>query len=240
MPVEHINDNVSLVGRIADVVGLRRDPGTKAPPEPVEGVLVGCEITPFPMADALARISEHCGRAASREMLTAALPVSDGHLNHRHAPMALARTGLEGRWETRRLTEIHANELPALLLMADGRALHVGVRAEVVPARDGSVLGFFLIFDDLTQTLRAAVARRQLEQSLSDTKRNGLALDAQGGAPGATDDVMSAVLANASIAAMDIADGGAGPSVASLLEEIDHSAQRAATLYSQIRAFRRP
>ncbi|MFO1191239.1 MAG: GAF domain-containing protein [Rhodoferax sp.] len=126
------------------------------------------------------------------------------------------------------------------IVMADGRALHVGVRAEVVPARDGSVLGFFLIFDDLTQTLRAAAARRQLEQSLSDTKRNGLALDAQGGAPGATDDVMSAVLANASIAAMDISDGGAGPSVASLLEEIDHSAQRAATLYSQIRAFRRP
>jgi chemotaxis family two-component system sensor kinase Cph1 len=126
------------------------------------------------------------------------------------------------------------------IVMADGRALHVGVRAEVVPARDGSVLGFFLIFDDLTQSLRAAAARRQLEQSLSDTKRNGLALDAQGGAPGATDDVMSAVLANASIAAMDISDGGAGPSVASLLEEIDHSAQRAATLYGQIRAFRRP
>ena len=124
------------------------------------------------------------------------------------------------------------------IVLEDGAALQVGVRAEVVPARDGSVLGFFLIFDDLTQSLRAAEARRQLEQSLSEAKRSGLALDAQGGAPGATDDVMAAVLANASIAAMDITDGGAGPSVAAMLEEIDQSAQRAAMLYGQIRIFK--
>ena len=125
------------------------------------------------------------------------------------------------------------------IVMEDGTALHVGVRAEVVPARDGSVLGFFLIFDDLTQSLRAAAARRHLEQSLSEAKRSGLALDVQGGLPGATDDVMAAVLANASIAAMDISDGGFGPSVEALLEEIDQSAQRAALLYGQIRIFRK-
>ncbi|MBP6851736.1 MAG: GAF domain-containing protein [Rhodoferax sp.] len=126
------------------------------------------------------------------------------------------------------------------IVMEDGAALHVGVRAEVVPARDGSVLGFFLIFDDLTQSLRAAAARRQLEQSLSEAKRSGLALDAQGGVTGATDEVMAAVLANASIAAMDITDGGAGPSVAAMLEEIDQSAQRAAVLYGQLRVFKSP
>ena len=124
------------------------------------------------------------------------------------------------------------------IALDDNTALKVGVRAEVVPARDGSVLGFFLIFDDLTQTLRAAAARSQLEQSLSSAKRSGLALDAQGGITAGGDDVMAGVLANASIAAMDIADGGAGPSVAALLEEIDHSAQRAAVLYGQIRIFR--
>ena len=48
---------------------------------------------------------------------------------------------------------------------------------------------------------------------------------------------MAAVLANASIAAMDIADGGAGPSVAALLEEIDCSTQQAAGLYARIRGF---
>lgn len=124
------------------------------------------------------------------------------------------------------------------IVLDGGTSLKVGVRAEVVPARDGSVLGFFLIFDDLTQALRAAAARSQLEQSLSSAKRSGLALDAQGGIAGSGDEVMAAVLANASIAAMDIADGGAGPSVAALLEEIDQSAQRAAVLYGQIRIFR--
>jgi light-regulated signal transduction histidine kinase (bacteriophytochrome) len=126
------------------------------------------------------------------------------------------------------------------IAMEDGAALQVGVRAEVVPARDGSVLGFFLIFDDLTQSLRAAAARRQLEQSLSDARRSSLALDAQGGATSATDGVMAAVLANTSIAAMDISDGGAGPSVAGMLEEIDQSAQRAAALYGQLRVFNSP
>lgn len=126
------------------------------------------------------------------------------------------------------------------IALEDGAALHVGVRAEVVPARDGSVLGFFLIFDDLTQSLRAAAARRQLEQSLSEAKRSGLAFDAHGSTPAAANDVMAAVLANASIAAMDITDGGAGPSVAAMLEEIDQSAQRAAMLYGQIRIFRAP
>ena len=58
--------------------------------------------------------------------------------------------------------------------------------------------------------------------------------DATAGEP---DDVMAAVLANASIAAMDIADGNAGPSVVALLEEIDSSTQRAAGLYASIRGF---
>jgi light-regulated signal transduction histidine kinase (bacteriophytochrome) len=124
------------------------------------------------------------------------------------------------------------------IALADGSPLKVGVRAEVVPARDGTVLGFFLIFDDLTQNMRAAAARRRLEQSLSSAKRSTLALDAQSGIAGAGDEVMAAVLANASIAAMDIADGGAVPSVAALLEEIDLSAQRAAWLYGQIRGFK--
>ena len=48
---------------------------------------------------------------------------------------------------------------------------------------------------------------------------------------------MAAVLANASIAAMDIFGAGARPSVAALLEEIDCSTQRAAGLYARIRGF---
>ena len=53
------------------------------------------------------------------------------------------------------------------LRLAGAPPLPVAVRAEVVPARDGSVLGFFLIFVDLTDRQRAAEAHRHLEQSLA-------------------------------------------------------------------------
>jgi two-component system, chemotaxis family, sensor kinase Cph1 len=113
----------------------------------------------------------------------------------------------------------------------DGSLLPVAVRAEVVPARDGSVLGFFLIFDDLTNAQRAAAAHRRLEHSLSEA-HVGLQRDKS-----VPDELMNAVLANASLAAMDIADGNATPFVATQLEEIDRSTQRARALYGRVRAF---
>jgi two-component system, chemotaxis family, sensor kinase Cph1 len=45
------------------------------------------------------------------------------------------------------------------------------------------------------------------------------------------------VLANASLAAMDIADGNATPFVAAQLEEIDRSTQRARALYGRVKTF---
>ena len=48
------------------------------------------------------------------------------------------------------------------------------------------------------------------------------------------DDVVSAILTNASLAAMDIADSS-GAGVAPLLEEVEASARRAAVLYGRIR-----
>ncbi len=43
--------------------------------------------------------------------------------------------------------------------LAGPTALPVSLRAEVVPARDGSVLGFILMFEDLSEAKRAARAR---------------------------------------------------------------------------------
>jgi chemotaxis family two-component system sensor kinase Cph1 len=48
---------------------------------------------------------------------------------------------------------------------------------------------------------------------------------------------MGAILTNASLAAMDIADAAGGPSVAPLLQELEASAQRAAALYAQLQRF---
>jgi two-component system, chemotaxis family, sensor kinase Cph1 len=124
------------------------------------------------------------------------------------------------------------------LVLAAGKTLPVAVRAEVVPARDGSVLGFFMIFVDLTDVQRAAEARRQLERSLSQAVDDAPVHDAPLGAEiGVQGDVIGAILANASLAAMDIADGGSAPTVAPLLEELEVSTRRAAQLYGRIRLF---
>lgn len=104
--------------------------------------------------------------------------------------------------------------------------LPVAVRAEAVPGRDGALLGFILTLTDLRDSQRTAQARRHLEEAL-EVSANGTR----------SDSVVAALLANASLAAMDLAESTGGPPVAPLLEELEASAQRATELYAQIRRF---
>ncbi|MEY2687093.1 MAG: hypothetical protein RL375_1291 [Pseudomonadota bacterium] len=139
-------------------------------------------------------------------------------------PKALLR-GLDN---TRQGRQAWQGELD--LSRRDGPSVPVRVRAEVVPGRDGSLLGFIIIMSDLSNNRRADAARRHLEQSLKQAvPRNKL-----GGTAKADDEVMGAILTNASMAAMDIADNLASPSVAPLLEELEATTKRAADLYSLI------
>ncbi|MEO8524687.1 MAG: GAF domain-containing protein [Caldimonas sp.] len=123
------------------------------------------------------------------------------------------------------------------LQVEGGNTLPVAVRAEVVAARDGSVLGFFVILVDLTDSRRVAEARRHLEQSLSEAFDKEPRLDARASVLNARDDLMGAILANASLAAMDIADGSSAPAAAPLLEELEESTRRATALFERIRSF---
>jgi hypothetical protein len=116
---------------------------------------------------------------------------------------------------------------------ATGRA--VSLRAEVVPGSNQSILGFILILVDQSHQKRTAEARRQLEESLSYAAHSqDSLLDAQPSP--SPDSVINAILTNASLAAMDIADAGVSVPVAPLLEELEASARRATALYTQIRA----
>jgi len=107
-----------------------------------------------------------------------------------------------------------------------GGAVPVSVRAEVVPASNGTLLGFVLTLADLSDSHRAADARRHLEQKLMPAEPQ-------------SDDVIRAILTNASLAAMDISDGPSDPAVAPLLGELEESTQRAQVLYEQIRRLER-
>ena len=79
------------------------------------------------------------------------------------------------------------------LTLAGEGATPVSVRAEVVPARDGTTLGFILIFDDLTEARRAMRAREHLEASLAQAAPS---LSAFGNGKREPDELISAILAS--------------------------------------------
>lgn len=113
----------------------------------------------------------------------------------------------------------------------------VGVRADVVAASVGPLLGFIIIFTDLSETKRAEAARRELDHALDPASRadpgSGVDLDNLQ----APDEVVSAILTNARLAALDIADGNGSIGVAAMIEELRTATQRATAIYAQLRHY---
>jgi PAS domain S-box-containing protein len=111
----------------------------------------------------------------------------------------------------------------------------VSVRADVIPAQHGGALGFILIFTDISDRKHAEDARRRFHAAMS----SGAAMAASGEQHsdpfGEPDVVVSSIVSNANVAAMEIADIGDQPQVEPLLEELQGSARRAALIYRQLR-----
>lgn len=80
-------------------------------------------LAPLPFVHALERLSAACGMATSRAHLTAGFPVSGGDLDPRFAPFALARAGLDARWQALPLAKMRAVDLPALTAVEGGGAI---------------------------------------------------------------------------------------------------------------------
>ena len=74
-----------------------------------------------PLADALLFLAAHHGRAISREALLAGLPILDGDLPPPLFERAATKAGLEAKALRRRLSEIPALVLPAVLRCAMAR-----------------------------------------------------------------------------------------------------------------------
>lgn len=116
-----------------------------------------------------------------------------------------------------------------------GPGVEVSLRIEVVPGRDGGVLGHFLVFDDLGDARRASDARERLNALLERSlQRPGDAAPTPEGG-GVPDPLLGAMLASAHMAAMDVADAGSLAIVGRLLEEVDASTRRATQLYDRLR-----
>jgi PAS domain S-box-containing protein len=149
---------------------------------------------------------------------------------------ALARLFTETEQLRRALTakdaELRSWRGELSLLRSDGGTVPVAARTELVPARDGSVLGVIMTLTDLTAARRAAQARAHLEQSLVLAPEIGPGRDTLSPE---SDPLITAILSNASLAAMDIADGNGTLSLAPQFEELESSTKRAALLYARIR-----
>lgn len=113
----------------------------------------------------------------------------------------------------------------------------VGVRADLVSGSQGAILGFILIFTDLSESKRADIARRHLEDALYQAGRPDMGAESGSSPLRAPDEVIAAILTNARLAALDIADGSGGAAVAPLIEELEIATQRATAIYAQLRAY---
>ena len=78
------------------------------------------DTAPLSIVDGLVLLAAACGREASAAMLTAALPTQGGAMDPRHAPLALARVGLDASWQPCRAASLTATDLPLLATTPDG------------------------------------------------------------------------------------------------------------------------
>jgi len=121
-----------------------------------------------------------------------------------------------------RLTHGSSGELP------------VAVRADPVPGLRGEVVGYILLFTDLRLQREARAARLRLERTIAETH---VGPPLGGVAAMLTQDfdkLLSAVLANASAAILQITDTTAEASTGMLLRELEAATRRAAELTTQI------
>ncbi|MEZ5788359.1 MAG: GAF domain-containing protein [Xanthobacteraceae bacterium] len=121
-----------------------------------------------------------------------------------------------------------------ILLERDhGEPLPLLVRADPVFSAPGQVLGFVLLFTDLTERKAAKAARRRFQEGIYDRHRMiSLRLDAK------TDQVYRAMMApiveNAQLAALEITEGVDSSEMADMLEGVRSSVKRSAEVLEHL------
>lgn len=113
------------------------------------------------------------------------------------------------------------------MTVPDGPPMPVRAHVEVVPARDGTLLGLILTLEDRREAERTQAARAALEQAIAQPRATA--------AP--EDTLMQALLTHARLAAMDIAEASPDAPVAPVLDELAEATKRAAALLDWVRRF---
>lgn len=82
-------------------------------------------VAPLRIADAMDDLAAACGKPVPKGHLTAAIPVTDGDIDPRYVPFALARAGLDSRWQNCAVHRLGMHDLPALARLNMGGGLIV-------------------------------------------------------------------------------------------------------------------
>ncbi|GLI98101.1 ABC transporter [Sphingobium sp. BS19] len=123
MHASNDQSGVSLVGRLMAAIGLGASPDSRS--ERARHASIAARnwngsIEPASLVTCLERLSALCGKPTPRDMLIAALPLPNGFMDPRLAPIAMARAGLDARWEIRPLRSLTSQDLPIVLQLRDG------------------------------------------------------------------------------------------------------------------------
>lgn len=124
------------------------------------------------------------------------------------------------------------------LVGTDEHPTQLRIRADIVPDSKGHPLGYVVSMVDISNRRRAEIAREHLQESLDRAQRQmqeGQEQQPWSIAPPRTDSGLAkAVVANASLAAMDIADAMPDQSVGPSFEEVESSTERINQLEQRI------
>jgi two-component system, chemotaxis family, sensor kinase Cph1 len=136
-----------------------------------------------------------------------------------------------------RLAALRETRLPwrgeAELITASGQARPVAVRADPVLASRDRVLGYVLLFTDLTERKAADTARERFRHSVMLSQRQLMGRIETSSAM-AVEALMSRIIDNAQLAALEIADGLDTAGIPETLESVRASVARAAEVLEQI------
>lgn len=119
------------------------------------------------------------------------------------------------------------------LARGDGERLLLSVRADPVLAPPGRVLGFVLAFSDLSGARTAQAARHRLQADILERHRL-VTSRFESEADLLFRRLLSAIVGNAQLAALEITDGADPARVSDMLESVRASLGRAAALLEQI------
>jgi light-regulated signal transduction histidine kinase (bacteriophytochrome) len=119
-----------------------------------------------------------------------------------------------------------------------GAAVPVAVRADAIGRLDGAgALGHIVLVTDMSERREADTARDRVQRAIVDAQRPFAQADTATDASGEFQDLIRAVLSNASLAVMEVADDADAPAVVPTLDGLEAATRRAADLTLQLIAY---